>query len=457
MDFWGYLFIGIAAISAIIVAIIDCYKNWKSLKELFKDIRNGFIRAISFNKTRARRKFNKKLSSIEYVEWQKKQLLDIYRPIIKKYKDKAQHCDIAKLFDYEYDAVWFKSVAIDYPFSQIKERSKLGNFELCVTNKNGVKRIKHAKQAKISKHYYRLLKPTIKFPNNIGYMLDELNFSQNGFSFSAYPSTYYMNVCQSNVLEYELYKEYKPNKKGIPDVKLKDLSMRSKIHECFRADESEILINGKGRASLLGVQAMVFCKNRYESYDVLRIQRSENVDDKVNFYQFIPSGGFSALESGFSHDTVISNFSLSKAILRELLEECFGEEDFSGRKNISPENIYANEVLKKLDLINGKTLVQFIGSTLNLVNLRHELCFLIVIDDFDIVDRIRNNEECSNVIQFISAKKLASKEYWEYEYSKEKVDDKHLRQVADYKMLNPTSAALWNLVQQTNFYKGLNL
>ena len=78
----------------------------------------------------------------------------------------------------------------------------------------------------------------------------------------------------------------------------------------------------------MGVQAMVFCKNNFTNrYDVLRIRRSDKVDAKSDFLQFVPSGGFSALNNSLDYDTQIDEFSVAKAILRELLEECFGEED----------------------------------------------------------------------------------------------------------------------------------
>lgn len=186
---------------------------------------------------------------------------------------------------------------------------------------------------------------------------------------------------------------------------------------------------------------MVFCKNKTGGYDVLRIRRSENVDAKAGFLQFIPSGGFSALDSGIGHDTQVANFSLSKAILRELLEECFGEEDFSGRKNQSAESIYSDPVIKSLNLLeNGGKAFSFIGTALNLANLRHELCFVLEISDFDVIDKIRSNEECDNVIQFISADRLKNEKFWIYNFGGE--------ERCDHKKLNPTSAALWNLVEE---------
>ena len=75
----------------------------------------------------------------------------------------------------------------------------------------------------------------------------------------------------------------------------------SYIHDCFKDNtetSKEILTSGKGRKSLLSVSMMVLCKNKNNSYDALCIRRSENVDAKVGFLQFVLSGGFSALDAG---------------------------------------------------------------------------------------------------------------------------------------------------------------
>lgn len=64
---------------------------------------------------------------------------------------------------------------------------------------------------------------------------------------------------------------------------------------------------------------------------------------------------------------------------------------------------------------------------------------MLVIDSYDIIDRIRSNEECNNVIQFISFERLKDEKFWIYDFGGERVED--------HKKLNPTSAALWNLVE----------
>lgn len=469
---------------ALFISIVEAYKNWETIKEIFSKIKGTLFRFLNSIKTYKRRKYNKTVSTSEYLIWQK-EILQIIYPFTNKYKDNDKNAiwKTANAFGYKYEALYFKSKEIKYPFDEVHYKQNLGNFPLKIKEKSGKKKVIYGKQNKISKRYYRLLKPNIGFPDNIGYMLDKIEISENGFSFYAHPNTYLSNVYTSNVLEYELYLLYKRiykkvSKKNKPETKIEKidgnkksfykkgihylkkgklllgtdakefllslLPIRKNIHDKFDNEEN-ILTEGTGRESLLGVQAMVLCKNHRKGYDVLRIRRSERVDAKAGFLQFVPSGGFSALSNDISHDNITSSFSISKAILREFLEECFGEEDFSGRKTISTENIYADPIIKKLNLLKNTQNIEFIGSAFSLVSLRHELCFIIKIDDLDIIDKIHNNEECDHVIDFISLDKIEDIATWKYEFA--------TNPYYDFEKLNPTSAALWNLAKETKLYK----
>ncbi|MCM1367489.1 MAG: hypothetical protein NC184_01570 [Roseburia sp.] len=473
--------IGVIGVIALIISIVEAYKNWETIKEMFSKTKKGIGKLLTIHRTGKRRKYNRTVSDLEFLNWQKQVLRYIY-PFLNNNKNEKKEWEIANAFGYEYEALYFKSKEIQYPFNEIREKQKLGDFPLSIKKKSGKVKVIYEKEmkSKVAKQYYKLLKPTIKFPNNIGYMLDSMEIGEDGFGFSAHPNTYLSNVYTSNVLEYELYLLYKKIYKNrhirkniageILDVPgksyyikrrlyfkkrilylgddaneflLNNLPIRKSIHDKFN-DEENILTEGRGRESLLGVQAMVLCKNRRKGYDVLRIRRSEAVDAKAGFLQFIPSGGFSALENDVSHDCITSNFSVSKAILREFLEECFGEEDFSGRKTISTESIYADDIIKRLDPLKNTQNIEFIGTAFSLVSLRHELCFIIKIDDFDVIDRIRNNEECASVIDFISLDKLENEATWNYKFAN--------AQYNDYEKLNPTSAALWNLAKGTTLY-----
>lgn len=447
-------FIGIVAFFSSIVAI---YKNFSSICEMFVKLKNNLRKLFNHCKTNQRKQYNTIVSSEDYLKWQNNFLDEIYNPIIEKFNENHSGiiCNRAVSFPktdnaYFYEAVYFKvdEDNYSYPFTGIYNKKELTKCEITETKFRHKKRINYKPLDSEQKKFYSLMKPTIHYPDNIGYALDKLTL-EGGFHFTAKACTYKMNVCTSNIMEYELYKLYLSEKKSkrINTDRLKKLTTRNRIHEVFKDNPELLLTSGDGRTSLLGVQAMVLCKNNFTgNYDALRIRRSENVDAKSGFLQFVPSGGFSALNNTFDYDTQYAEFSLTKAILRELLEECFGEEDFSGRKLNSTEKIYSDPIIKKL--LDSKGLIfKFLGSALSLVNLRHELCFLLVIEDTEVINLIHENEECSSVIQFISLDKLEDESFWIYDVGNDKIND--------CKLLNSTSAALWNMVQQSNTYKKL--
>lgn len=464
MDFISFLdkhvavSIWIIGAIAFLCSIVAFYKNFSTVCEMVKKFINSVKKLFDIRKKRKRRKYNKVVSSSAYLEWQNKTLYEIYGPIITIFKERnnSSHnftfgkavCFPDTAYEYFYEAIYFKVNENEYPYPFVgicgkDELTKCQIFEKKITH---TKYIKFKPKNRAQKKFYNLMKPTIHFPNNIGYALNEMSF-ENGFHFKANSCTYKMNICTSNIMEYELYKLYIKEKKGkkINKNKLEELKIRNNIHKEFSDNLENIFTSGAGRYSLLGVQAMVLCKNNFTgNYDVLRIRRSENVDAKSGFLQFVPSGGFSALNNSLDYDTQYFEFSVAKAILRELLEECFGEDDFSGRKLNSTENIYSDSIIDKL--LNDKGLIfKFLGSAFSLVSLRHELCFLLVIEDKELVNLIRENDECSNVMQFVSIKDLENPSFWIYDVGTEKVND--------CKLLNPTSAALWNMVQKTDIYK----
>ena len=104
---------------------------------------------------------------------------------------------------------------------------------------------------------------------------------------------------------------------------------------------------------------LVLVKNYSGSYDALRIRRSQNVAAKAGYLQFVPSGGFESINDCTDFDSQWSNYSITKVIFRELLEECFGidedDEKLTGN-NVTPDKIYYNQHIKTLiEMTNKKS------------------------------------------------------------------------------------------------------
>ena len=457
----------VSVILFIFYLIIEIYKDWDSVKHLFLGIWKVVCKAVFVFRTIRRDRYFTALGSTDYVEWERKTLNALYSPAAEEYERRrdgnASGCKTANLHGQLYDAVYFGSAEpIKYPFSKMYKKEELK------TCGEAVYKCADA----FEKKHYNLLKTNIRFPNKIGYMLDGIDFS-GGHHFTAYTGVYKANLCTSHILEYELYRAYMKFRgyEIVSDMSLDNgkidkkngklifgrnndeflrcyLPKRKAVHDKMRTT-ADVFTSGAGRYSLIGVQAVVLCKNHSGGYDLLRIRRSRHVAAKAGFLQFIPSGGFEAYDNGTDFDTRFSNFSLPKALIREFAEECLGVSDDKA-DNMSAEAQYADEKINKLLSMvedeGSKTNIYYLGDTLGFAALRHELCFLFVIDDPKYADNIKANMESSNVIGFIDIRYIRSKKFW-------KRSDKE----NDLKKLNPTSAALWCLVEESGILETLGV
>lgn len=263
------------------------------------------------------------------------------------------------------------------------------------------------------KNYHSIVGSKIKFPDRLGFMLKEFNCDEDGkmVGFSGYVGTYAENVYSTHILEYELFKLYQERDKGY-EYLIKNSTLRNSMHKlgCCAKKSSEYndamyksLCRGYGRDSLLGVQMLVLIKHGSD-YDIKVIQRSKNVAVAPECFQLVPSGGFEIMSnSNFpcSKDEIEDNYSVGCAVFREYLEEIFGIDEFKGNEidSVNEALLKDERILAVNKLIKEKKAdFCFLGSTLNLAGLRHELSFLLVIYDekYNESNTFLGNEECKN-------------------------------------------------------------
>lgn len=414
--------------------LIEFCKDIESFNNLITKIKIKLNSIIHFVSNRKRYNYHKVLSSKEYLDFQKEILHKLYKDEINNYnKSHNSKIQISSLFGYEYDSVHIKfNDKISFPFTGV------------IDKRNGIKYdVKKIKYNHKQKKYWKLLKRTIKKPNKIGYALTEL-YPETA-KLEAKCCTYDQNILTSHYLEYELYSFYK-SKKYKKDMTnneiLQYLPMRKKYHDSIEKDKS-IFTTCPYISSLLGIQAMVIVKNHSGNYDILRIRRNKDVVAKPGFLQFIPSGGFETFENKDDFDTKYSNYSLSKSIFRELMEECFGVSEEPEEKDISSEHIYSYSQVKRLiQLIDeGKAEFSLLGSSLSLVSFRHELSFVIKIEDEDYSNELKCNYESFSSISSISISEIKNKDFWL----------NFCNDNSDIIKLNATSASLLNLVEEFGY------
>lgn len=467
----------VITILLVLYLLINIYSDFEILKRLILNIIGLIPKLPRWIRKIFKNRYEKDLQSDEFQIFQKECLLAIYKPLVSKLKDLKYPIDIVSLKDLydediNYEAICIKNnKKLKYPFTGLFPKKNLtlkqpstkkinkDTYDSIVLKDNTIP----FKVRCLIKWYSSLMMTAIKFPIRIGYMLDDINFDENKniIDASAHSNYYMSNIIDSHYLEYELYRYYKKYIKhntlqsfierckdnNFKEEILNNLYIRNKIHKSFN-NEEEVLISGKYRNTLLGVQAILLLKNRSNSYDVVSIRRSNDVVAKPGFIQFVPSGGFEALNDKDDLDTQRSNYSINKALFRELAEECFGLSEDIDWDNKSSETIYYQEGIKELlDLLNNNEKVEyeFLGTTMSLVSLRQEFSFILKIDDDSFIEKLVANYESNNTINLIDIVNLMDKDYWRSNKESYKYDD--------FKKINCTSAGLLELAYNNHIFK----
>lgn len=370
-----------------------------------------------------RRKYFKTTSDEKFMKWEIEVLKKIYG---------SEHFTDVDEVEYPIHCYSTSNNGIKYPFLNICKENDLINCN-----------IYEEKQDRFQKEYLQILGDTVKRPKLEGYALNELKFDNdnNVTSFTANLCNYGQNLITSHILEYELYKIYlnKRKRKNVlkleADKILSYLPCRRKIHNNITIDK--IITTGINRASLLGVQLLVVFLDSDKKYKMLIMKRSEDVAVRPGYWQFIPSGGFELFELNVNAFTIKNNFDVKKAVFREFAEEVFGEKEYEGNGDGNPvENIFNHDKVRFIiDLIdNGQAHMEFLGSVVDLVGLRHELSFILVIDSLEFSKKeVKRNHEAKD-IQRISYK-----------------DIKDI--LSNGEKLNPGSAGLLKLALENNLFK----
>ena len=310
--------------------------------------------------------------------------------------------------------------------------------------------------------YSRILDGTIRYPDRPGYMAKDLNLTEDGKleSFSARIGTYAENVYGTHVLEYELYRLFKTfggcdiDDPAIWENMLKQMPSRNRFHK-FTIDprDPDFISNMKHSLthfsprtySLLSVQMLVIIKSDITlEHQIFIAERSGKVAIAPSIYQLVPSGGFEILNDSddgiYDSSELKSNFSAGCAVFREYLEELFNMEEFEGTGTGSiTERLLKDRHIRDIHKLirNGSAHLQFLGSVIDLAGLRHELSFVLVIDDESYSEnRFIANEEFKKgrILEGVTVTNFEkNKDIWE--------------------KLHGPSAGMWHLFRNTSLYQ----
>lgn len=399
-----------------IIGIIITIITSISLPKLLRKLAEWYKKSKSVRHENKTKEFYKVLNSDAFQKWRDEVLKGIYGPDmftkVFNVNIPAFSMNFSKYFDYsEFQELYYNDIGNhkekDLPFESYDQSD--GDAEYKVPQIEDLSIMKEGTSAEISmkksyvKEYKSILKDSVRHPHLIGFMLDKYDFDENGKITHIHSKigNYELNLYTSHILEYELYRAYlKVEGKIVGDDIWNYLPFRKYIHFGTKGinkglNLKDAIISGTRRYSLFSVQCFVMFKNKSsEDYSVLLMRRSDDpkkVAAKLGFYQFMPAGGFELFEQDETNtiDCIKRNYSLRKAILREYLEEVFGKDEFKCVKDDENEISYYtilndNEIQKLLRLIKiGKAQFKLLGVAVDLVSMRHEISFLLKIDDED--------------------------------------------------------------------------
>jgi len=234
------------------------------------------------------------------------------------------------------------------------------------------------------RRYFELLvaSQSVRRWNMRGFALQSLELDERGrvIGSTSTLSTYGENCLTSHVLGYELMTHFVGEEECV----------RPELQYCEQAKEKSLCFSiEQGFYPLISVQALVVIKGRRDDWTALVMQRSQDVAAAAGFWQFPPAGGFEILGSEDEDAFVVRRqFDLRQALIREFLEEVYGDDDLTSAADVNPELVGSPGYRLVMDAIeDGQLTIHLLGVVTDLVSLRPEFSFLIVIDDPDLRKR----------------------------------------------------------------------
>jgi hypothetical protein len=317
-----------------------------------------------------RREMFRELNDPNYLEWQQEILETLY-----------QGLEIAVVFGRKYPAAIIRpKAACLYPF---------GN--LCILTELKLPTLMMDKEQET---YLRILGSSVKKPEMKGFALRRINVDAQGRAevIEAVTTTYRQNLVTAHILEWELlqfYKRHHPCPRNLGEAEiLKDLPKRARYHN---ARPGRLAIFEPAFAyPLISVQAIVVFRDTMSyppTWRIVTAKRSDKVAVKPGYFQFKPAGGFEVYgkETDDEDYLVKDGFNIRTALFREYAEELFDAKHLAANEDECDPNsavLAEPSVHQLIALINGKKAsIDYLGVVVDLTALRHELSFLIVIED----------------------------------------------------------------------------
>jgi len=203
-----------------------------------------------------------------------------------------------------------------------------------------------------------------------------LNLMTNGGLKLACATGYYFDSIRTcDVLEYELLRKFynnTPRESAFVNFLRKELELRMSLHKVV----SDPVVDGAFRSAAIAISTLIIFNDSDRCYRILLRQRSRRVAVHTDLFHVIPSFMFQPLVGDVKNE-----FSVRHNIYREYLEEVFAAKEVEKPVGETFDYFYGNpnlEYLKELTQ-SGEAKLLLTGVTVNLLNLRPEICTILLI------------------------------------------------------------------------------
>lgn len=216
--------------------------------------------------------------------------------------------------------------------------------------------------------------------NDMTYSMKSLSIEHGLQKLYCELGTYFNSYDTSEALEWEIRsKVNKLTGNSIEDFTKfeKKLPLRSALHKSV----ANPVLDATGRNPAIGVSTLVAYKESGGTHDkyqfLVRRRGFMGVPIRAGLLHVVPSFMFQPTAT----QGIEAEYNIEHNILREFLEEIYDYTEITGHENFT--EFYKEKPVKELKklLANGKAKLYFTGMAINLLNLRPEICTLLVISD----------------------------------------------------------------------------
>jgi len=191
---------------------------------------------------------------------------------------------------------------------------------------------------------------------------------------------YFDTLKTCDVLESELLRNFydhtpRDDPKSFHNFLESHLKLRSELHNRVK----DPVVDGSFRCAGIAISTLVLFNDNNDCYRFLICQRSRKVAVSTDFLHVIPSFMFEPTAG--EPERIMEEYSVRHNIFREYLEEIFSVSEVEKPSGVTFDYFYNNpnlEYLRRL-LVNRKAELLLAGVCVNLLNLRPEICALLVI------------------------------------------------------------------------------